>query len=50
VGVASFPEHGDDAETMISKADSALYQAKKRGRNRVLLAGSGRKKKRQKAQ
>jgi diguanylate cyclase (GGDEF)-like protein len=50
VGVASFPEHGDDAETMISKADSALYQAKKRGRNRVVLAGSGRKKKRQKAQ
>jgi diguanylate cyclase (GGDEF)-like protein len=49
VGIASFPEHGDDAQAIISKADAALYQAKKRGRDRVVLAGSGRKKKRKKA-
>ena len=49
VGVASFPEHGDDAQTIISKADTALYQAKRRGRDRVALASSGRKKKRKKA-
>lgn len=49
VGVASFPEHGDDAQAIISKADAALYQAKRRGRDRVVLAGSGRKKRRKKA-
>lgn len=49
VGVASFPEHGDDAQAIISKADTALYQAKRRGRDRVALASSGRKKKRKKA-
>ena len=49
LGVASFPEHGDDAQAIISKADAALYQAKKRGRDRVVLASSGRKKKRKKA-
>ena len=49
VGVASFPEHGDDAQGIISKADAALYQAKKRGRDRVVVASSGQKKKRKKA-
>jgi diguanylate cyclase (GGDEF)-like protein len=49
VGVASFPEHGDDAQGIISRADAALYQAKRRGRDRVVLASSGRKKKRKKA-
>jgi diguanylate cyclase (GGDEF)-like protein len=48
VGIASFPEHGDDAQAIISKADEALYQAKRRGRDRVVLAGSGRKKKKKK--
>ena len=38
IGVAEFPRHGDTAQTMIAAADAALYQAKRRGRNRVARA------------
>jgi diguanylate cyclase (GGDEF)-like protein len=37
VGLA-VPRQGDDALTIISRADSALYQAKRNGRNRLELA------------
>ena len=30
IGVALFPEHGDDAETLLQRADVAMYQAKHR--------------------
>ncbi len=43
VGVASFPENGSDPEDLISKADTAMYEAKRAGRNRVKLAGKKRK-------
>jgi diguanylate cyclase (GGDEF)-like protein/PAS domain S-box-containing protein len=33
VGIASFPEDGDDLETLVKNADAAMYQAKERGRN-----------------
>jgi len=36
IGVAVFPDHGDSAEAVIRGADSALYQAKQAGRNRVV--------------
>jgi diguanylate cyclase len=37
VGVASF-RPGDDVDTLISRADAAMYRAKEAGRNRVVVA------------
>jgi diguanylate cyclase (GGDEF)-like protein/PAS domain S-box-containing protein len=33
IGIALFPDHGEDAETLIKNADMAMYQAKDDGRN-----------------
>ena len=38
IGIAAFPEHGDEAETLTRHADDALYAAKAHGRNRVVVA------------
>jgi GGDEF domain-containing protein len=32
------PEHGDDAEQLIRRADEAMYRAKRDGGNRVKMA------------
>jgi len=37
-GVAAYPEHGNDPETLLRFADQALYRAKELGRDRVVLA------------
>jgi predicted signal transduction protein with EAL and GGDEF domain/FixJ family two-component response regulator len=33
IGIATYPEAGDDAETLLGRADAAVYHAKERGRN-----------------
>jgi len=38
IGVASFPDNGDDVESIIRQADDALYDCKRQGRNRVAVA------------
>jgi len=39
-GIALFPAHGKSGEEVLHAADAALYQAKREGRDRVLIAGS----------
>jgi diguanylate cyclase (GGDEF)-like protein len=38
IGIAAFPEHGGDLDTLLKAADTALYSAKEAGRDRVTPA------------
>jgi diguanylate cyclase (GGDEF)-like protein len=38
LGVAAFPNHGYHVKDIVNAADAALYQAKARGRNQVIVA------------
>ena len=49
IGVAVFPEHGDDVQNLIKNADAALYEAKKGGRNKVVTYKSKPKSKKRQA-
>jgi diguanylate cyclase (GGDEF)-like protein len=42
-GIASYPADGDEADELVRRADRALYQSKMRGRNRVILYHSERR-------
>jgi diguanylate cyclase (GGDEF)-like protein/PAS domain S-box-containing protein len=41
IGVAIYPEHGDEERTLTRNADAAMYHAKKSGRNQVVLYKEG---------
>lgn len=38
IGIALFPEHGDQLESLMERADEAMYHAKKTGKNRFAFA------------
>ena len=40
VGVAAFPDHGDELDSLLRASDSAMYKAKANGRNRIESAGA----------
>ncbi|HEV8700492.1 MAG TPA: GGDEF domain-containing protein [Candidatus Polarisedimenticolia bacterium] len=37
IGIATFPDHGEDIKSLVGRADQALYRAKRAGRNLVRL-------------
>lgn len=41
IGIAVFPEHGDNAEALLKCADAAMYAAKEAGKNRVSYCQPG---------
>lgn len=40
IGIALYPMHGEDAETLIKHSDAALYRAKSQGRNKYQFYNS----------
>jgi diguanylate cyclase (GGDEF)-like protein len=41
IGVASYPQDGEDAHALIHNADSAMYETKRSGKNGYRICNSG---------
>jgi diguanylate cyclase (GGDEF)-like protein len=39
IGVASYPDHGKDRQSLIRVADESMYNSKRTGKNRVTVTG-----------
>ena len=39
IGAAIYPIHGQNQEKVLNAADNAMYQAKRSGKNRLVMAG-----------
>ena len=39
LGLAAYPDHGSDRETLLRKADETMYDSKRSGKNRVTIVG-----------
>ena len=39
IGIALFPEHGEDTETLMRRADASMYQAKRGGQSYLVFSG-----------
>jgi diguanylate cyclase (GGDEF)-like protein len=41
IGIAEYPQHGDDYSTLLKNADTAMYQSKNAGKNRISVFAHG---------
>ena len=44
IGIASYPQHGHDKKTLLTSADSTMYESKRSGKNKVSVGGKDVKK------
>jgi diguanylate cyclase (GGDEF)-like protein len=40
IGIAVYPQDGESADLLLQRADQALYSAKHKGRNQVVLSSA----------